>query len=157
MEVDETRLAEIIDKYQGDKSHLLAMLQDIQREYRYVPEEAVTHLCEKIRIPLAKAYEVLTFYKSLSLKPRGKHTIHVCLGTACHLRGGPGILETFERELKLKTGDTTVDGLFTLETVNCLGACALAPLVRVEEKDFGKTTPANVKKIIHDFRDGEQI
>jgi len=157
MEVDETKLAEIIDKYQGDRSHLLAMFQDIQREYRYVPEEAVRHLCETIHVPLSKAYEVLTFYKSLSLKPRGKHTIHVCLGTACHLRGGPGILETFERELKVKTGETTGDGLFTLETVNCLGACALAPLVRVEEKDFGKTTPANVKKIIHGFQDGERI
>ncbi len=157
MEADETKLAEIIDRYRGDRSHLLAMFQDIQREYRYVPEEAVKYVCDKLHIPLAKAYEVVTFYKTLSLKPRGRHTIHVCLGTACHLRGGPGILESFERELKVRTGDTTEDGLFTLETVNCLGACALAPLVRVEEKDFGKTTPANVKKIVHSFRDGEQI
>ena len=157
MEVDETKLGEIIDKYQGDRSHLLAMFQDIQRVYRYVPEEAVRYLSGQLQIPLAKAYEVVTFYKTLSLKPRGKNTIHVCLGTACHLRGGPGILETFERELGVGTGDTTKDGLFTLETVNCLGACALAPLVRVEEKDFGKTTPANVKKIIHGFQDGEQL
>ncbi|MDR2018220.1 MAG: NAD(P)H-dependent oxidoreductase subunit E [Syntrophobacterales bacterium] len=157
MEADEGKLSVIIDKYDGDRSYLLAMLQDIQREYRYVPEEAVRYLCGQLRIPLAKAYEVVTFYKTLSLKPRGRHTIHVCLGTACHLRGGPGILETFERELNVQTGDTTENGLFTLETVNCLGACALAPLVRVEEKDFGKTTPANAKKIIREFHDGEEL
>jgi NADH:ubiquinone oxidoreductase subunit E len=156
MEVDEAKLSEIVEKYEANRSHLLAMFQDVQREYRYVPEEAVRYLCKQLHIPLAKAYEVVTFYKTLSLKPRGKHTIHVCLGTACHLRGGPGILESFERELKVKTGDTTENGLFTLETVNCLGACALAPLVRVEEKDFGKTTPANVKKIIREYGDGEQ-
>jgi NADH-quinone oxidoreductase subunit E len=131
------------------------MFQDIQREYRYVPEEAVRYVCTLLDIPLAKAYEVVTFYKSLSLTPRGKHTVHVCLGTACHLRGGPNVLDAFERELGVKTGDTTKDGLFTLETVNCLGACALAPLVRVEERDFGKTTPGDVKKIIGQFSDGE--
>jgi NADH-quinone oxidoreductase subunit E len=133
------------------------MFQDIQREYRYVPPEAVRYVSVQLDIPLAKSYEVVTFYKTLSLKPRGKHTVHVCLGTACHLRGGPNVLEAFERELGVSTGGTTEDGLFTLETVNCLGACALAPLVRVEEKDFGKTTPALVKKIISEFGDGEPL
>lgn len=157
MEVDETKLSKIVEKYEGNRSYLLAMFQDVQREYRYVPAEAVKYLCRQLQIPLAKAYEVVTFYKTLSLKPRGKHTIHVCLGTACHLRGGPSILESFERELTVKTGDTTESGLFTLETVNCLGACALAPLVRVEDRDFGKTTPASVKKIIREFSDGETV
>jgi NADH-quinone oxidoreductase subunit E len=157
MEVDKTGIDAIINKYGGNRSYLLAMFQDIQREYRYVPKEAVKYVCGKLDIPLAKAYEVVTFYKALSLKPRGKHTIHVCLGTACHLRGGPNVLETLERELNVRTGDTTKDGLFTLETVNCLGACALAPLVRIEERDFGKTSPGSVKKIISQFTDGEQL
>jgi NADH:ubiquinone oxidoreductase subunit E len=156
MDVDSEKLRAIINKYEGSKSHLLAMFQDIQREYRYVPREAVAFVSGELGIPLAKAYEVVTFYKALSLTPRGRHTVHVCLGTACHLRGGPNVLEAFERELKVKVGGTSEDGLFTLETVNCLGACALAPLVRVEERDFGKTTPGGVKKIISEFGTGEQ-
>ncbi len=151
MEFDSEKLLAIIDKYNGSTSHLLAMFQDIQREYRYVPKEAVNFVSDRLGIPLTKAYEVVTFYKALSLTPRGRHTVHVCLGTACHLRGGPNILEAFERELKVEVGGTSADGLFTLETVNCLGSCALAPLVRVEERDFGKTTPAGVKKIIGEF------
>jgi NADH:ubiquinone oxidoreductase subunit E len=155
MEADGKKLDPIIGKYQGDKSYLLAMFQDIQREYRYLPEEAIKYVCRQIGVPLPKGYEVATFYRTLSLIPRGKHTIHVCLGTACHLRGGPNILDTFERELEVKIGETTPDGLFTLESVNCLGACALAPLVRVDETDFGKTTPAVVKRVISDFANQE--
>ena len=157
MDIDKAKLDAIIERYEGGRSHLLAMFQDIQREYRYVPGETVRYLSGQLAIPLAKAYEVVTFYKTLSLTPRGKHTVHVCLGTACHLRGGPNILEAFERELGIPTGGTTGDGLFTLETVNCLGACALAPLVRVEEKDFGKTTPTTVKRIISEFADGDPV
>jgi NADH-quinone oxidoreductase subunit E len=156
MEVDNEKLHAIINKYSSSKSHLLAMFQDVQREYRYVPKEAVKFISTELGIPLTKAYEVVTFYKTLSLKPRGRHSVHVCLGTACHLRGGPNVLETFQRELNVAVGETTEDGLFTLETVNCLGACALAPLVRVEERDFGKTTPGGVKRIISEFSSGEQ-
>ncbi len=156
MDVDKDKLNAIIQKYDGDRSHLLAMFQDIQREYRYVPKEAVEYVSGQVGIPLAKSYEVVTFYKTLSLKPRGKHTIHVCLGTACHLRGGPNVLDAFERELCVSAGNTTENGMFTLETVNCLGACALAPLVRVEERDFGKTSPGGVKKIIDQYSQEER-
>ncbi len=155
MEVETGELSLIINKYNGDKSYILAIFQDIQKKYRYLPSEAVKFVCKELGVPFSKGFEVATFYKALSLKPRGKHTIHVCLGTACHLRGGPNVSETFERELKVKTGDTTEDGNFTLETVNCLGACALAPLVRIDEKDFGKTSPGVVKNIINEFRNGE--
>jgi len=151
MEVDAAVINTIIDKYGKDKSYLLAMFQDVQRQYRYLPKEAIQHICDRLRIPFSKGYEVATFYSSISLTPRGKHTVHVCLGTACHLRGGPNILDTFERELKIKRGDTTENGLFTLESVNCLGACALAPLVRVDGHDYGKTTPGSVKKIIKEY------
>ncbi len=156
MEVEAKELNAIIEKYGDDRSHILAIFQDIQRKYRYLPKDAIRHVCEHLNIPFTKGYEVATFYKAFSLRPRGKHTIHVCLGTACHLRGGPNIVETFERELSAKLGDTTENGAFTLESVNCLGACALAPLVRVDEQDFGKTTPASVRKIIDQFViDGE--
>jgi NADH:ubiquinone oxidoreductase subunit E len=155
MELDVEKLDAIINKYGGARSHILGIFQDIQREYRYLPKDAIRHVCDRLNMPFSKGYEVATFYKSLSLKPRGKHTVHVCLGTACHLRGGPNIVETFERELTIKIGDTTENGIFTLESVNCLGACALAPLVRVDEQDFGKSTPGAVKKIIDKFANGE--
>ena len=155
MGIDRDKIDAIIQKYDGDKSYILAIFQDIQRIYRYLPKEAIKFICERLDIPFSKGYEVATFYKSLSLKPRGKHTVHVCLGTACHLRGGPSIVDTFQRELKVKIGDTTEDGNFTFETVNCLGACALAPLVRVDNQDFGKATPGGVKKIITEFMNGE--
>jgi len=155
MGIDRDKIDAIIQKYDGGKSYILAIFQDIQRIYRYLPKEAIKFICERLDIPFSKGYEVATFYKSLSLKPRGKHTVHVCLGTACHLRGGPSIVDTFQRELKVKIGDTTEDGNFTFETVNCLGACALAPLVRVDNQDFGKATPGGVKKIISEFMNGE--
>ncbi|MCX7944920.1 MAG: NAD(P)H-dependent oxidoreductase subunit E [Deltaproteobacteria bacterium] len=155
MEIDEVKLDSILEKYGRDKSLLLGMFQDIQREYRYLPKEAIKYLCERLNIPVIKGYEMATFYKALSLVPRGRHTIHVCMGTACHLKGAPGILEAFERELKIKRGGTTDDMLFTLESVNCLGACALAPLVRIDEKDYGKVNQTGVKKIIEEYKSGE--
>ncbi len=154
MEVDKEKLDEIVLKYRRNKAQLLAIFQDVQREYRYLPKEAVKHICARLGIAQVDGFEVATFYKSLSLKPRGEHTVHVCLGTACHLKGGADVLLSFIRELNVKTGETTKDGKFTLESVNCLGACALAPLVRVDEKDFGKTTVAQVRNIINDFTDG---
>jgi NADH:ubiquinone oxidoreductase subunit E len=151
-QVDITRLDAIIEKYGRNKSQLLAIFQDVQRELRYLPKDAIRHICRRLALPDVDGFEVATFYKSLSLTPRGKHTVHVCLGTACHLKGGADVLLAFFRELKVKTGQTTADGTFTLESVNCLGACALAPLVRVDERDFGKTTAMNVKTIVSEFR-----
>jgi NADH:ubiquinone oxidoreductase subunit E len=153
MDVDREKLDEIILRYQRSKAHLLAIFQDVQKEYRYLPKEAIKHICRRLGIPEVDGFEVATFYKSLSLKPRGKHTIHVCLGTACHLKGGADVLLSFIRELKVKTGETTADGKFTLESVNCLGACALAPLVRVDDRDFGKTTAGQARTLISDFTD----
>jgi NADH:ubiquinone oxidoreductase subunit E len=156
MEVESKKLQAIVGKYKGDKAYILSMFQDVQKLFRYLPKDAVKYICQQLKIPFAKGYEVATFYKSFSLNPRGKHTVHVCLGTACHLRGAPTVMDTFERELQLKVGQTTADGSFTLESVNCLGACALAPLVRVDEQNFGKTTPAGIKTIIGRFRDEQQ-
>jgi NADH-quinone oxidoreductase subunit E len=151
MEFDGTEIDFIVEKYGRKKAHLLAIFQDVQRQYRYLPREAIRHVCRRLGIPEVDGYEVATFYKAFSLTPRGKHTVHVCLGTACHLKGGADVLLSFIRELKVKTGETTADGDFNLESVNCLGACALAPLVRVDERDFGKTSASGVKAMLGEF------
>jgi len=156
MKMDFKRVDEIIDKYNAEKSSLIGIFQDIQAEYRYLPKEAISRVVERLGIPLTQAYMVATFYKSFSLVPRGEHEVHVCLGTACHLRGGQRLLENFERNLGVKAGGTTKDMKFTLETVNCLGACALAPLVRVDQKNYAKVTADKISKIIKEYSpDGE--
>ena len=154
--MDLKKVDQIIDKYNAEKSSLIGIFQDIQAEWRYLPREAITRVVERLGIPITQAYMVATFYKSFSLVPRGEHEIHVCLGTACHLRGGQRLVENFERTLKVKAGETTADMKFTLETVNCLGACALAPLVRVDQKNYGKMSGDRVTKILKEYRtDGE--
>lgn len=154
--MDLKRVDEIIDKYNAEKSSLIGIFQDIQAEYRYLPKEAISRVVDRLSIPLTQAYMVATFYKSFSLVPRGEHEIHVCLGTACHLRGGQRLIENFERTLGVKAGGTTKDMKFTLETVNCLGACALAPLVRVDQKNYAKVTADKISKIVKEYRpDGE--
>jgi NADH-quinone oxidoreductase subunit E len=154
--MDLKKVDQIIDKYNAEKSSLIGIFQDIQAEWRYLPREAIARVVERLGIPITQAYMVATFYKSFSLVPRGEHEIHVCLGTACHLRGGQRLVENFERTLKVKAGETTADMKFTLETVNCLGACALAPLVRVDQKNYGKMSGDRVTKILKEYRtDGE--
>jgi NADH-quinone oxidoreductase subunit E len=156
IKMDLKRVDEIIDKYNAEKSSLIGIFQDIQAEFRYLPKEAISRVVERLSIPLTQAYMVATFYKSFSLVPRGEHEIHVCLGTACHLRGGQRLIENFERTLGVKAGGTTKDMKFTLETVNCLGACALAPLVRVDQKNYAKVTADKISKIVKEYRpDGE--
>jgi NADH:ubiquinone oxidoreductase subunit E len=150
--MDLKKVDEIISRYNSDKSFLIGIFQDIQHEFRYLPREAILRVVEVLGIPITQAYGVATFYKSFSLVPRGEHEIHVCLGTACHLRGGPRLVENFERMLAVKAGDTTADKKFTLSTVNCLGACALAPLVRVDQKNYGKVTGDTISKIIKEYR-----
>jgi len=154
--MDLKKVDQIIDKYNAEKSSLIGIFQDIQAEWRYLPREAIARVVERLGIPVTQAYMVATFYKSFSLVPRGEHEVHVCLGTACHLRGGQRLVENFERILKVKAGETTADMKFTLETVNCLGACALAPLVRVDQKNYGKMSGDRSAKIIKEYRpDGE--
>ena len=154
--MDLKKVDEIIDKYNVEKGSLIGIFQDIQQEWRYLPREAILRVVERLGVPITQAYMVATFYKSFSLVPRGEHEIHVCQGTACHLRGGQRLVENFERTLEVKAGGTTKDMKFTLETVNCLGACALAPLVRVDQNNYGKFTADRVSKIVKEYRpDGE--
>jgi len=142
----------VIKEYDAEPSSLIGMLQDVQAKYHYLPGEALHRIQEKVGVPLTRVYEVATFYKSFSLVPKGDHICTVCLGTACHLRGGPRIVEAFQRELGVEVSQTSQDGKFTLETVNCLGACAMAPLVKVDEDNHGGMTAVGVKKLIQKYK-----
>lgn len=146
--MDVTQFDRIIDRYERSEESLLAILQDFQREFHYVPEEGIRRLSEVMEVPQSKIYAMGTFYKALSLTPRGRHTIKVCTGTACHLKGAPQILETLERELEVKRNGTTADGEFTLECVNCVGACAMAPLTLIDEEYHGQTRSSKIMDII---------
>jgi len=144
----------IVDKYNHNRGGLIGMLQEIQARYSYLPEDALTIVAERTDRSLVDIYGVATFYKSFSLNPRGKHLCSVCLGTACHVRGAPVIAEEFERQLGIKAGQTTEDREFTLETVNCLGACALGPIVVVDGHYFSNVRSSKVKQIIDETRIG---
>ncbi|HOS69228.1 MAG TPA: NADH-quinone oxidoreductase subunit NuoE [Bacillota bacterium] len=139
---------DIVNKYERDRKHILAMLQDIQREYNHIPREAMNVLSEQLDVPLCKLYGIATFYKSLSLRPKGRNIIKVCDGTACHIRSSQLIMDELEKLLGIKPGETSRDGEFTLETVNCLGSCAIAPVMVINETYYGKVTPAKLRDII---------
>ena len=145
-------LTKIIESYPRDKRFSLAILQDIQRRFGYIPKTAFDVLAPYLNVKIARLYAMATFYRALSLRPKGKHVIRVCDGTACHIRGAPLLLDALERELKISGGETTADGLFTVETVNCLGACAIAPVMVVDEKYYPKVQPDEVKKILSQYR-----
>ena len=147
-------VSEIVDQHAASRGGLIAILQDIQARYGYLPADALKAVAEKTGRPLVDVYGVATFYRSFSLQPRGKHVCSVCLGTACHVRGGPAVAEEFERELGVHPGETTGDREFTLETVNCLGACALGPIVVVDGHYFSNVRPAGVKSVVEDARFG---
>jgi NADH-quinone oxidoreductase subunit E len=147
-------ISEIARKHEGRRGGLIAILQEIQDKHNYLPTQALKEISEETGRSLVDIYGVATFYRSFSLAPRGKHLVSVCMGTACHVRGAPGIAEELERCLGVKAGQTTDDKEFTLETVNCLGACALGPIVVVDGHYFSKVSAARVKKILKKARAG---
>ena len=144
----------IVDAHEGKRGGLIAILQDIQARCGYLPADALKTVANKTGRPLVDVYGVATFYNAFSLKPRGKHVCSVCLGTACHVRGGVVIAEEFGRNLQVERGETTADREFTLETVNCLGACALGPIVVVDGHYFSNVSPMSVKGIVEKARTG---
>jgi len=148
------RVNEIIDGYDVDRSASLAILQDIQREYNFLPREALELVAQRLEVPVGHVYQMATFFKAFSLKPRGDYLIKVCLGTACHVQGGPHILGELEHSLNIKAGQTTADGKFSIEGVRCLGACALAPIVVVNEEVYGKMSTAAAGKLVDDLNRG---
>jgi NADH-quinone oxidoreductase subunit E len=138
----------IVAKYAKNRGQLVSVLQDVQAEFNYLPKEALFRVSESMCIPISQVYQVATFFRAFSLKPRGKHTISACLGTACHVRGGVRVVEELERVMHVTRGHTTQDMKFTLETVNCVGACALGPVIKIDETYYGQMTPDKVAGIL---------
>jgi NADH-quinone oxidoreductase subunit E len=151
MGIDLKKVDVIVDQYGCNRDSLISILQDVQAEYRYLPEEVIRRVAKRLDLPLIQVYGVATFFKAFSLKPRGEHLVRVCLGTACHVRGAPAVLDEAKRQLGVETGDTTKDMKFTLETVNCLGACALGPLLVIDDKYQGQMSPGKIKKALRDY------
>ncbi len=149
MEIE--KVNEIIGKYPAQQGVLIQLLLDLQSEFNWISKEAILRISETLQIPISQIYRVASFYKAMSLMPRGKHVVNVCLGTACHVRGGPRIMERVEESLKIKAGETTQDMKFTLERVNCLGCCALGPVIVVNKDYHGKLTPTKVKGVLESY------
>jgi len=152
--VNSTDILRILEKHTEDKGRLIAILEEIQAEYGYLPEESLRIASDETGCSLVDVYGVATFYRSFSLKPRGKHLICACLGTACHVRGAPRIVEELERQLAIKAGQTTADKEFTLETVNCLGACAIGPVVVIDGHYFSQVRKSRISQLLDDARNG---
>ena len=146
--VSAKEISKVLESYPKEKRHSLAILQDLQRKFGYVPREALDAVSVYLGIKLSALYSMATFFRALSLKPRGKHIIRVCDGTACHIRGGPVLLDSLKRTLGIEPGETTKDGLYTLETVNCLGACAIAPVMVIDGKYYPKVKPDELAGIL---------
>ncbi len=144
-----SKVDSIVDNYNVELGSLISILQDIQAEYQYLPQEALEYVATKMNFPATQVFGVVTFFKTLSLKPKGKQQIHVCMGTACHVRGSKKVLQEIERKLGIKAGDTTQDGEFSLDTVNCVGTCAMGPVVVENEKYHAEMTPIKVESILN--------
>jgi len=139
---------EIVDKYGSDKTALIQILLEIQRENRWLPRDALLYVSEKLDVPLSQVYRIATFYTAFSLIPQGRHRVCVCMGTACHVRGSPRLLDLVINALNLSPGETSPDRKFTLSTVNCLGCCALGPVLQVDSEYHGNPSAEDVKKIV---------
>lgn len=146
----------IVEKYGADHTAVLEMLMDIQEEKRYLPQEALRYLSEKLAVPLTRLYHMATYYEALSLTPLGRHQIHVCMGTACHVRGAARILEQLESSLSIKAGEVTPDLKFGLKTVNCVGACALGPVVQVDGDYHGNMSALKVERMLKQYSGMDQ-
>lgn len=142
----------IIRQYGARESAILAILQDIQAEEKYLPKETLEYVSQRMEIPLGQVFRIATFYNALSLKPRGRHKIDVCLGTACHVRGGERILSKLERDLGVSVGETTKDKRFTLESVHCVGCCSLGPVAVIDGDVFGRLSQDKVSGLLKDFK-----
>jgi NADH-quinone oxidoreductase subunit E len=151
LESSAARVDALIDSYIDKKEQLISLLQDIQAQFNYLPQETLVKISQKLAIPLSQVFSVATFFQSFSLEPRGRHTVTVCLGTACHVRGGQRLVDKIGRDYKLKPGQTTPDERFTLETANCLGCCALGPVVVIDGKYEGQVTPDKLDKILKNY------
>ena len=148
---DPNRLEEILLKYRKEEGSLIPILQEVQQLYGYLSEEVVRHLAKELHIPTSRIFGVVTFYSQFYTTPRGRHTVRVCRGTACHVRGGKQILKAVGQHLGIGENETTPDFKFTFETVACLGACALSPVLLVDKNYYGKLTPAKAERVLKQY------
>jgi NADH-quinone oxidoreductase subunit E len=149
--MDNGRIDQIIDKYDGKASSVIQVLLEIQRENRWLPGEVLERVSEKLEVPMSRIQQIVTFYKAFSLSPKGRHEIHVCMGTACHVRGAPRVLDTVQGLTGIKPGETSSDLKFSLKTVNCVGCCALGPVVVIDGEYHGKMVPATSEDVLKNY------
>ena len=149
--MDNGRIDQIIDKYHGEASSLIQVLLEIQSENHWLPKGALERVSKKLKVPLTRILHIATFYKAFSLVPKGRHEIHICMGTACHVRGAPRVLDTVQALTGIRPGETDLDLKFSLETVNCLGCCALGPVMEIDGKTHGKVAPAVTEDVLRNY------
>ena len=149
--MDTQKIEQIIDKHHGDERALIEILLDIQNELHWLPSEALQLVSEKLQVPVSRVQHTATFYKAFSLVPKGRHEIHVCMGTACHVRGAPRVLEVVENLTGIRPGETDEDMKFSLDTVNCLGCCALGPVMEIDEQHLGKLAPSMAADLLKKY------
>jgi NADH-quinone oxidoreductase subunit E len=149
--MDNEKIDQIIDKYQNDPSSLIQILLEIQRENRWLPKEALEKVGKKLKVPLNRIQHIVTFYKAFSLVPKGRHEIHVCTGTACHVRGAPRLLNSVQDLIGISPGETDLDLKFSLETVGCVGCCALGPVMIIDGEYHGKMAPAKSEEVLKNY------
>jgi NADH-quinone oxidoreductase subunit E len=149
--MDNDRIDQIIDQHHGEASSLIQVLLEIQTENNWLPKEALARVSERLQVPLTRIQHIATFYKAFSLVPKGRHGIHICMGTACHVRGAARVLDAVKDLTGIKPGETDLDLKFSLETVNCLGCCALGPVVEIDGKTHGKMVPAKAADVLKNY------
>ena len=150
--VDVTKVNKILERHGAKREHMIAILLDCQEEFYYLPREVLDAVSAGVKVPLSSVLAIATFFRAFSLKPIGRYPIRVCNGTACNIQGGPLLVEALERELKIKKGETTGDGLFGLDTVNCVGCCGLAPVITIGQEVHGKVKISSVPRVVKQYR-----
>jgi NADH-quinone oxidoreductase subunit E len=149
--MDNERIDQIIEKHHKEPSSLIQVLLEIQSENHWLPKEALERVALKLQVPMTRVQHIATFYKAFSLVPKGRHEIHICMGTACHVRGAPRVLDTMEGLTGIKPGETDLDLKFSLQTVNCLGCCALGPVIEIDGKTHGKMAPSKAADVLKNY------
>lgn len=156
MQTSPSPVKAIVKAHGNDPGDLIAILQDLMAHYKYLPKEQLKEVAKELNIPENRVYAVATFFRAFSLEPKGKHDIHVCTGTACHVRGAPRLVDELKRMLNVDVRHTTKDGMFSLDTVNCVGSCALGPVITVDDVLYGKLTLKELRKVIKNYQDKER-
>lgn len=149
--MDNAKVEKIIEKHESEASSLIQVLLEIQSEFHWLPKEAIELVSEKLDVPLSRIRHIATFYKAFSLVPKGRHEVHICMGTACHVRGSERVLDTVQDLTGIKPGETDLEMKFSLETVNCLGCCALGPVLEINGKTHGKISPSNTAQVLKSY------